>query len=398
MRLLLVTSFYPPLTGGGASRIYDFARLLGSMGFSVTVLTFLSIKRFKGFKPFGDGRVYVVRFPSLGFKHPIDQIFTSLMGTILILVMRKPHYVIVSVPPGEPCIGSYVGSRIFGRSLVVDIRDEWEDAVLKRTKRTLTRVLYRFYQILFTAIYRKSSFVATVSPTLVHRITERGIKEAFLLPNGADVKLFHPKSQNQRAEIRKALGLSEDDFVFVYAGVVGWYYRIDVVIKALLKLVGEQQIKNIKLFVIGGGNKLREYSELTEKLGLTDYVRFLGEKQRSEVAMILPCCDVGLIPFDEDPIWLSAYTTKLFEYAASGLPTIVSVVKGSDLEKLIAENEIGFRVEPLHVEQMAEVMLRAYKDKKRVAQMRTNAQKLAVERFNRETIVKKFAELLRAKS
>lgn len=342
--------------------------------------------------------VRVIRFPWLGFKHPIDQIFTSLAGTLLILILHNPHYVIASVPPGEPCIGSFIASRIVERKMVVDIRDEWEDVIIKRTRRILTRRLYRFYKMLFNAIYRRSRFVVATSPTLAGRTRGRGVNEVWLLPNGADVGLFKPKSSSERAEIRKTLGLLEDDFVFVYAGVVGWYYRIDVVIKALHRLVREQKLGDLKLLVVGGGDKAKEYSNLAKRLGLTDHVQFLGEKPRDEVARILSCCDVGVIPYDDDPMWLYAYPTKLFEYSASGLPTIISIVKGSDSEKLVAENKMGFSVEPMQIEQMTEAMFQAYKDQRRLKQMRLNARKLAVEKFNREKIAREFAELLRAKS
>lgn len=400
-RLLFVTSFYPPLIGGGASRIQDFARLLQQIGFDTTVLTFLPAQKLRRFRPSVDQQVNVIRFPTLGskgFKHPIDQIFTSLIGTFVILLFRRPQHVIVSVPPGEPCIGSYMAARIFGKRLIVDIRDEWEDAVLKRTKRAATKILYRFYKALFTAIYQRSLFATTVSPTLVKRIKERGVKETLLLPNGADVKLFHPKSTGECAMVREALGMSEQDFIFVYAGVVGWYYRIDIIIKALHKLVKEQGASDLKLLVLGSGDRAKEYETLAKQFELSDRVRFLGEKPRNQVAQILPCCDVGVIPFDDDPIWMSAYTTKLFEYSASGLPTIVSVVKESDLEKVVVENRIGFYAEPMQIDEMAEAMLRAYNNKKRLKQIGLNARKLAIEKFNRKTTVQKLAELLRARS
>ena len=128
-RLLLVTSFYPPLTGGGASRIQDFARLLAKIGFDVTVLTFLSAKRLRRLGPSVDGQIRVIRLPTTIFKHPIDQIFTSLMGTALIFLTHNPQYVIISVPPGEPCLGAYIAASTFSKRLIVDIRDEWEDAV-----------------------------------------------------------------------------------------------------------------------------------------------------------------------------------------------------------------------------------------------------------------------------
>jgi len=367
------------------------------MGYDVTVLTFLSINRLRGLKPSDDEQVSVIRIPSSGFKHPVDQILTSLIGNVIVFLTRNPHWVIVSIPPGEPCIGSYTATSFFGKRLVVDVRDEWEDAVLRRTKRMATRMLYRFYRSLFTAIYQRSSIVTTVSPTLVERVRKRGAREAWLLPNGADIKLFHPSSPSQRKETRKTLGLNEHDFVFVYAGVVGWYYRIDVVIKALHKLVKEHKLSNIRLLIVGTGDKTEEYSKLAKQLELTENVQFIGEKPRHEVAKILPCCDVGVIPFDDDPIWMSAYTTKLFEYSASGLATIVSVIKGSDLEKLIMENKTGIYAEPMQIDQMAEAMLNAYDNKKKLKQMGLNARKLVVARFNRETTVREFVELLRAR-
>jgi len=281
--------------------------------------------------------------------------------------------------------------------MVVDVRDEWEDAVLKRTKRVLTRRLYRLYRPLFNAIYRKSHFVITVTPSLVKKLKQKDVKEVFLLPNGADIKLFHPLSPKECSETRKNLGLRKEDFVFVYAGAVGLYYKLDVVIKALKILIRQHRLPNLKLLVIGGGDKVREYKELTRQLGMEEKVLFFDERPRTEVAKILPCCNVGVIPFDNDPIWFSAYTTKIFEYSAAGLPTIASIIKNADLEKLILENKIGLAVEPLQTEQMAKAMLRIHNDKKTREVMGTNARKLAVERFNRDEIAGKFAELLLTK-
>jgi len=395
-RLLFVTSFYPPLTGGGASRIHDFSRLLNSMGFEATVLTFLPFFKPPSKKEQIKG-VKVVRLPSLGFKHPLDQIFTSLIGTLLICVSRNPAFIIVSVPPGEPCVGAFLACNILGKRIIVDVRDEWEDAVIKRTRRVFTRVLYRFYKRLFSSIYRKSKIVTTVTPTLVKRVKERCVEEVYLLPNGADVKLFHPISTEERSEARRKMKLQKDDFVIAYAGRVGWYYRIDVVIRALYTLVTGPQSRNLKLLVIGGGEKTGEYSTLSRQMRLEQNVFFLGERKHEEVANILPCCDVGIIPFDDDPIWLSAYTTKFFEYCASGLPTIVSIVSGADLEKLIIENDVGFVVEPMNSGKMAEVIWKAYNDRDYLERMRVNARKLVVEKFNREKIVAMFAVVLRTK-
>jgi len=394
MRLLFVTSFYPPITGGGSSRIHDFSRLLASIGFEVTVLTFSPLHSLLGMAT--SKEVKVIRLPTLGFKHPLDQIFLSFVGTVLINMARAQDFVIASVPMGEPCIGAFLACSILNRRVVVDIRDEWEDAVINRTRRLLTRNLYRLYKRLFNSIYRKSALVTTVTPTLVKRLRQRGVRSVHMAPNGADTELFRPISKEERTEPRRKLGLQTDDFVVAYAGRVGWYYRVDTVIQALNILVKEQQLGSVKLLVMGAGEKLQDYLDLSRKLDLGRNVLFLGEKSREEVAKILPCCDLGVIPFDDDPIWLSAYTTKIFEYCASGLPVMVSVASGADLEKLVKEYDIGFVAEPMKAEKVAEAILKAYKYRDRLEEMRANARRLSLEKFNREKITEELTKKLQA--
>jgi glycosyltransferase involved in cell wall biosynthesis len=228
----------------------------------------------------------------------------------------------------------------------------------------------------------------------VERIRQRGVRSVYLIPNGADVELFRPASQGERSGMRRKLGLREDDFVIVFAGRIGWYYRIDMVIRALDTLINKQKLRRIRFLLLGPGERVQEYRDLCRELGLKEKVLFLGERRRDKVARILPCCDLGVIPLDDDPIWLSVYTTKIFEYCASGLPVIVSVTKGSDLEKLVEENKIGFAAEPTKPEKFAEAILEAYEHKDRLEEMRADARKLAVEKFNRRKTAEKLAEIL----
>jgi len=396
MRVMFVCSFYPPYFGGGSSRLSDFSRILASMELRVGVFTFIPFKLFsKNWCEFVDG-VKVFRLPSFGLKHPLDQIFTGFLGTLVFSFLFKPNVLVVSLPPGEPCIGVFLASLFLRKTVVVDVRDEWEDCVIRRTRRFPTRILYRFYRRFFGCLYRRSAFVSTVTPTLVKRLRERGSEEVYLLPNGADTELFRPKSLDECQRVRRLLNLEKDDFVLVYAGNVGAYYRVDVVIEALHKVV-KLGVKNIKFVVIGDGEDLKRCTELCEHLGLKENVLFLGRKSREEVARILPCCDVGVVPFDDDPIWLSAYTTKFFEYCSCGLPVIVLIVRGSDLERLVLENDVGFVVKPLDVDDTALAIWKMYKNRDVLERMRMNARSLVVKKFDRSKIVGKLASLLREK-
>ena len=137
---------------------------------------------------------------------------------------------------------------------------------------------------------------------------------------------------------------------------------------------------------MGNGEKLDEYMKLTEELGLRDDVVFTGEVSRMEVAEVMNRCDLGVIPYDENPLWMSAYGTKIFENCASGLPTVVSALSGSDLEKLVNSREIGLVAAPLKVEEFTDRIEQLASNTALRVRMRDNALRLVEESFSRKRL------------
>lgn len=187
--------------------------------------------------------------------------------------------------------------------------------------------------------------------------------------------------------------IGKDDFVIIYAGQVGWYYRLDVVIRSLAKLRESPLNKNVKFVVMGNGEKVDEYKKLADELGLRENVVFAGEVSRMEVAEVMNRCDLGVIPYDENPLWMSAYGTKIFENCASGLPTVVSVLPGSDLEILVKSYDIGLVAEPLNVEQFENRIETILRDPAIKTRMRDNALKLVRDSYSRKKLADSLLEL-----
>jgi putative colanic acid biosynthesis glycosyltransferase WcaI len=391
VRLFFVTSIYPPQTGGGASRIFDFATNIAAKGHMVVVFSYTPVQEMRKWKLFTmDRGVWVFRTPSLLPRNPVDQIIPMMVAITLAGIFGRPRTIILSVPAGEPSIGGFLASRLLRVKTIFDVRDEWEDAIIRKGRK-VKRLQYGFYKALFTRLYAQASHVLAVTPTMVRRLQERG-SDAILLPNGADTDLFQPMDRSPEF-LNSYPFIGKDDFLVIYAGQVGWYYRLDVVIRSLAKLTKSFPDKHVKLIIMGNGEKLHEYKQLAEELGLSEDVIFTGEVSRREVAEVMNRCDLGVIPYDQNPLWMSAYGTKIFENCAAGLATVVSVLPDSDLERLVKSHQIGLVAEPLNIEQFKghiETMIRDPEMKRR---MRSNALKLVRESYSRRGLAAKLVEL-----
>jgi glycosyltransferase involved in cell wall biosynthesis len=125
--------------------------------------------------------------------------------------------------------------------------------------------------------------------------------------------------------------------------------------------------------------------------GLKGSVIYLGNKSDvRELSKIIASADVGIVPYDDNPLWKNGLPAKFWEYCASGLPVIATVFKDSILARLIQENGIGLTVDPLDVDGLADVIekLSSEKEFRSVAGKRA---RLLIERdFNRDKISEEY--------
>lgn len=402
MRLLFVAHYFP-LTGSDVFRTHDFSRFLGSLGNDVSIVSRMGIEdmfRIKAEESIGPVKIYRALSLDLRLAEAVldvFQIISTFVLSLIVALIDKADFIIISVPPGVPGIGAFFAGRLLHRKLVFDVRDKWEDHSIYFSKYRLVRFTHRIMKTVYNVFYRKADLVITVTPSLVKYLKARGVVKVTLIPNGADVKLFYPRKDSEKLAIRSELGLRNGEVVFVYAGAIGGYYRPDVVIQALYNLIDESDTSKIKFIVIARGepSKIKEMLKLVENLGLQDAFYFLGEQKRKEVARILSCCDLGVVPYDDNPLWDSAYSTKFFEYCASGLPVIATVTKNSDLATLIREHNVGYVVDPLNVMQLASVVKEFcnLSEKKR-KEMGERARRLVEDLFDRSKMAISMVEAL----
>lgn len=401
MKLLFVANYFP--LRARVFRVHDFARFLVPMGNSVSVVTRIGICdvfRVKAVEEISNIRVY--KALSLDFRLGavvLDafEIVSTFLLSLVVALREKVDFIIISVPPGVLGIGAFLAGRMLRKKVVFDVRDKWEDHSIFFSKYRLVRWNHVILKKLFDVFYRKANMVITVTQSLVEYLKARRVSRVTFIPNGADLKLFYPKKHHEKLAIRSELRLSKENIVLVYAGAIGAYYRVDVVIQALYNLIKENDTFKLKLIVMGKGeqNKIDEMLKLIRNLGLQNNVIFLGEQKREVVARILPCCDVGIVPYDDKPLWVYAHPAKFFDYCASGLPVIATAFQDSELASLIRKYKLGYIAEPLNSIELASAMRKFYNlGKKERRNMGERARSLVVNTFDRVKTAKKLMETL----
>ena len=393
MKILFVLHYPNPFAGSAWTRISFFAQFLKDKGHEVSINGSFSLKTLKkfgitkwlGLKLYNITPIIMVN----NTVFSILNILSSILTSFLMIIFYRPEIIVISVPRGDTAFGSCLVALALRKKIIIDYRDEWEDYLINTAK---TENLKRFYKSLkkhMTKFYMRSNYVITVTEPIMHNLSKRGITDVKLITNGADIMIFKP---HDKVKSRQAMGIDENDFVFVYSGGIKGYYRLDLVVRAIEGLVRKKQ--NVRLLLVGGGSYIEELKNIIKKNGLQNNIIYLGEVlEKIELAKILSASDVGLIPFDANPLWKNALPSKTLEYFACGLPVVATVYTDSLLGKLISENQIGLISDPENVTALTNSLEKIYKDHLFVKKAQEKACHLIHERFDRNKIALEFLNL-----
>ena len=387
MKILFVLGFPNPFAGAGWTRIGFFAKDWSKKGHSVEVLgtfTYTTLQK-RGPRKFGQVNIFNLIF-HMDLNHPLVFVLNSIMSfmfSTLFLLAKKPDITLVSVPTGDVGLGALMACILLRAKCVVDYRDEWEDYTITLTNSRIGKFSYSLVKKLTASLYAKCYPVAAVTPNFLAFLNRRGVTNVTLVPNGADIKTFKPLSSRKKNKF----------FRVFYSGGIGGYYKLDMTIKAIKKFI-DKGTRNVKL-VIAGGGEVQKVLNLALELGISNNIEYKGViNDKPKLANLIAEADVGLIPYDDNPLWKNSLPAKFFEYCACGIPVIATVYNDSTLATLIRKYRIGLTSPPMDEEKLAETIYKIYKDKSFREAAGKRARLLIEEKFDRNKVAEKFLEII----
>ncbi|HPG38624.1 MAG TPA: glycosyltransferase [bacterium] len=187
-------------------------------------------------------------------------------------------------------------------------------------------------------IYDLCDQTLSSSPQFRQILKKMGVQRVQVIPLGVDLDLFNPKRRNY--QIRRHLGVEDDELLLVYAGRLDAEKRIDFILEAFEKIPSGL---NARLLFIGEGplkELLVQYTRFNTRVTYIPYIQ-----NRSSLAHILASADIYITAGKYETFGLS-----VIEAQACGLP-VVGVHSGALIDRV--PKDTGLLVNPDSSEDMA---------------------------------------------
>lgn len=188
---------------------------------------------------------------------------------------------------------------------------------------------------------------------------------------GANVEAFHPERRS--AAGRRALGVPEGAVAAVFSGSFRPWHGVHVFEDAARRLAGRA---DLYFLLVGGSRPGRGQGYRGRLLGSLPYER---------MPEVLAAADIGVAPYDTArlaQLRLGFYWSplKVFEYMASGLPTIT--IPRDPLTEIVRDGQEGLLVGEADPEALAAAILRLATAPELRARMGRSARERVVARYS----------------
>lgn len=242
-----------------------------------------------------------------------------------------------------------------------------------------------------TQAVRQADWVLTLTGALRERTIRRGAdaQRISLLPNGVDVNQFLPLVRDE--ELVAELGL-QNKTIIGYIGSLVDYEGIDLLLESVQKLSRERS--DFHLLIVGAGGYLPTLQDVAKKLGVTDFVTFVGRVSHSDVNRYYSIIDICPLPRLPLPICEEVSPLKPFEAMAMEKCVVVSSV--SAMAEIIDDRDTGVVFTKGDVDSLADNLVALIEDPERRERIGKNARAWVVENRTWSAITQEVARVYTA--
>ncbi|MEW6048913.1 MAG: glycosyltransferase family 4 protein [Bacillota bacterium] len=409
MKVLLLTTYFPPEVGAASHLFFELAETLVHRGHEVSVVTgypgynvgskqIAQYKRGLLMSEFVAGiRVLRIRAPRLPHHIPVfrgmDHFVRPAALLLRALMLERHDVVLVYSPPLPIGLSAYILSRFKGMPSVVNVQDLFpKEAVV--TGLLKSKMLIRLFETIERFIYRTADALTVHSPGNREHLLSGGApaERVRVIPNWVDVDMFRPGDRMN--SFRRDHGLNSE-FVVCFAGTMGYLQDMDVILEAASSL---REHQDIVFLLVGDGVRRQSTVVRAATLGLSN-VRFLPMQPRNVYPLVLQGADVCLVTLQAQ-LTTPVVPSKLATILAAGRPVVASMPLDGDAPKIIEEAGCGFCVPAGDARGLAGAILKLYRDPALREEMGARGRAYAERHFSREGCIgqyeKLFSELVRA--
>ncbi|MBF0502150.1 MAG: glycosyltransferase family 4 protein [Candidatus Riflebacteria bacterium] len=402
MNILHITNYFPPEVGAGPHLPFEMGEWLVKAGHKVTIVTnfprynlpvmpdkYAGRLLFK--EEMGGMRVLRVNSPNFYGTRRISrglvQLLTPPLLGLCALGVSKPDVVVTDTPPLLLGIAARAVALRFGVPYVTCLMDLFPQAIVD-VGLLQNPYLISLFEAMERYVYRTSGALVILGENYRDNVVAKGANpdNIFIVPTWADTEMLRPMERMNTFRRENGLG---DKFIVLFAGTMGWFQGLDIIIEAARGLVAESDL----LFLLVGDGVERAKLEGMSS-GLPN-VRFLPMQPREVYPQVLAACDIGVVTLHPE---VSAPTTpsKIMSIMAAGRTVLASLPEqaGKGARRLLELAECGLILPAGDTRAFISAILQLKRDRPSMRQMEINGRAYAEKHLSRAASIGKFEQVL----
>lgn len=344
VRVAMLTSLFPPSVGGIQSHTYSLSRALAARGAEVHVVT----RRAPGHPPHtAEGTLHVHRVGAPPGAPGALATLAYVAGAARLVASLRPRVDVVHAHQLlSPSSAALLLSALARTPILLNPHacgPIGDVGVLSGT--ALGRLRLR------AAVARADAFVAISGP-IGAELRRAGVAEERILtiPNGVDLERFRPAAPEERAALRRALGLPAGPLV-VYAGRLAPEKGVDLLVAAWPDVLA--QVPSARLWMLGDGEERARLEAAARRSGIAGAVALPGPA--ADVAPFLRAADAAVLPSRTEGM-----PVALLEAMACAVPVVATAVGGS--AEVLRDGVTGRLVPPERPDALAGALVEALRE------------------------------------
>lgn len=318
MRILSLapTSFFNDY--GCHVRILEEARALQSLGHDVTIVTYYKGKDVPGVRIFRTAPTPWHKDYEVGSsRHKFA--FDALLAIRLAQVLSRNTFDLIHAHLHEGAlIGSVIG-KFWRVPVCFDFQGSLSDELIQHRFIQPNTFAHRAFGVVERLANRLPHAIVTSTRHAADTLKRELDKNIPIVPlqDGVNANIFHPNvlTHDERINARASYGVSQDDFVVGFLGLLAHHQGLQNMIDAaaILKSKGRQ----VKWLVMGYP-AAEFWRGVADRAGVGDAMIFTGRVPYADAPNMLALCDIAVAP----KLSLTEGSGKLLNYMAMGLPTV----------------------------------------------------------------------------
>ena len=266
----------------------------------------------------------------------------------------KEHTIdMVHTRPGVPALVGLWMKEKFGVKFLNDIREFYADSRVEgnmwNLKNPLFKIVYNFFKKKEAAAVAASDGIVCLTYAAEKIIkTWKEYKQTVplqVIPCSVDLQLFNPDKINEteKADLKKELGIKENDFVVSYLGSIGGWYLTNEMMQFCNVL--SSKIPAAKFLFISP-HRHNEIIAAAEKQQLHSNKIIIQKASRQQVPLLLSLSHCSVFFIKPCYSKQSSSPTKHGEIMAMGIPLITNSGVG-DVETIVEKYHSGIIIHQL---------------------------------------------------